>query len=559
MGRYERSIRIAFEKLTGEILEANELFTVKTEGFEIRKLYHTGELPLSCCECEQDLVISSSKYDRLHFKHKPGHDYCILAEGKLTPQEHEKFTEILKAKESARHKELKNKIGNLLRNVDGVECDSIAIDNKYIIKNDGRRKPDVYCRFQNREIVFEIQLSQLSLGYIFSRYEFYKHHGIYLIWILDSFDIHNQGTLERDIKYLAKHQNFFKLDELADDFKFECEFKYSYLTSNNKLLTKWQKRSVSLPELKFDNDDVQVYFHHFENNRYETEQLQLEKLRALKQAEKIKQEGVRLEKAQRTAIRIKEMIRKNRGKPHQSFDEVFDILNSLDNFEVNVLNEFFNLKDKVVNGNTPLVKWINEANQDDIPFIEFILECDVISIDRDVKFDTQRTAFQAILMNSNIHYRRPIISLFKSGYILTSKDRSYLDEYKLEHPENAANVVLFELCNKLRRRELVEQIFEFSKLLFIIESAKTSEMIFFSFGGNKWISFANNAIQYYGEYWDYIEQSFKKYGVWDKLIEIDSKFTFQKKISHFYSNTPKQNRDFDEVFHDLYNDFEVLI
>lgn len=203
-----------------------------------------------------------------------------------------------------------------------------------------------------------------------------------------------------------------------------------------------------------------------------------------------------------------------------------------------------------------MVKWINEANQDDIPFIEFILECDVISIDRDVKFDTQRTAFQAILINSNIHYKRPIISLFKSGYILTSTDRSYLDEYKLEHPENPANVVLFELCNKLRRRKLVEQIFEFSKLLFIIESAKTAEMIFFSFGGNKWISFANNAIQYYGEYWDYIEQSFKKYGLWNKLIQIDNKFTFQKKISHFYANMPNQKGDFDEVFHDLYMDFD---
>jgi len=35
---------------------------------------------------------------------------------------------------------------------------------------------------------------------------------MFLIWILDDFDIHNQGTLERDIKYLTEYENFFKLD-----------------------------------------------------------------------------------------------------------------------------------------------------------------------------------------------------------------------------------------------------------------------------------------------------------------------------------------------------------
>jgi competence CoiA-like predicted nuclease len=281
MIRYDRSIKIAFDKTSGEILIADEVFDIKTDAFEIRKTYHKKNLSLSCCECDQDLIVSGSKHDRLHFKHKPGHNYCILADGRLTPLEHERFTKILKSKESDRHKELKNKIGVQLKSVKGVDLNSIAIDNKFIIKPNGKRRPDVYCKFQNREIVFEIQLSDLSLGYILSRYEFYKEHGIYLIWILDNFDIHNQGTLERDIKYLTKYHNFFKLDEQSETIKLECEYKYPFLTDDNRLLYKWLKKSISLQELKYDNKEFQGYYYNFGDNKTKKETHQRVKLKIL--------------------------------------------------------------------------------------------------------------------------------------------------------------------------------------------------------------------------------------------------------------------------------------
>lgn len=80
MKQYNRSIKIALDKSTGEILDADEIFNKTKDAFQIRKKYQTGELPLSCCECQQELVVSGSKYDRLHFKHKPGHSYCILSD-----------------------------------------------------------------------------------------------------------------------------------------------------------------------------------------------------------------------------------------------------------------------------------------------------------------------------------------------------------------------------------------------------------------------------------------------------------------------------------------------
>lgn len=90
MGRHDRSIKIAFDKTSGEIIDSDKVFDITKDAFQIRRKYHEKNLELSCCECEQDLMVSGSKYDRLHFKHKPGHHFCILADGKLSPHDHEK-------------------------------------------------------------------------------------------------------------------------------------------------------------------------------------------------------------------------------------------------------------------------------------------------------------------------------------------------------------------------------------------------------------------------------------------------------------------------------------
>ena len=422
MGRYDRSIKIAFDKTSGEILEADEVFDIKTDAFEIRKKYHEKNLALSCCECEQDLMVSGSKYDRLHFKHKPGHSYCILADGQLTPQDHERFTEILIAKESDRHKELKNKIGELLKSVNGVDLNSIAIDNKFIVKQNSKRRPDVYCKFEDKEIVFEIQLSDLSLGYILSRYEFYKEHGMYLIWILDNFDVRNQGTLERDIKYLTKYQNFFKLDEKSESLKLECEYKLVYLTNDNKLLTEWRKKSVSLNELKYDNEVFQAYYYNFGDNKTKTESLQKKKAEEIKETERIRFEKLRLDNAKSKANHVRNLIADFRKRKIQTFNSVIEELEEMDDFEIKILNEVLNLKGKVVENKPPLIKWINEAKQEDVVFLEFILGTDKIELDIDKTDELERTALQAIILNNNIHNSLPIKSLFKAGYRLTEKD-----------------------------------------------------------------------------------------------------------------------------------------
>lgn len=556
MGQYDRSIKIAFDKTSGEILDADEVFDIKTDAFEIRRKYHEKNLVLSCCECEQDLMVSGSKYDRLHFKHKPGHSYCILADGRLTPQEHELFSKILKSKESDRHKELKSRIGELLKSVKGIDINSIAIDKKFIIKENGKRRPDVYCKFQDKELVFEIQLSDLSLGYILSRYEFYKEHGIYLIWILDNFDVYNQGTLERDIKYLTKFHNFFKLDEQSETFKLKCQYKFPFLTDDNKLLTKWLNRSVALNELKFDKEAFQAYYYNFGDNRTKTESLQRKKVEEIKEAERKKLEKIKLDKAKSKAKYLITQIADFRKRKIQNFNSLNDEIEEMDEFETTILNEILNLKGKVVQNKPPLLKWIDDAKPEDVAFLEFILRSKKIELDINATDSSGRTALQGILSNNNIHKTLPILSLFEAGYNLTDVDKEIFAKIQEKQKDLVEIVQIYKICNNLTNRKLTFDIPNFSKLLFIIESARQAELVVYNFSGNKWVSLANNAIQYYSEYWEYIEFAFKRYGLWDKLIELDKKGTFQKKIELFYSKMPKQKYDFDDVFKDLYPELE---
>ena len=548
MAQYERSIKVAFDKVSGEILDAEEVFDTKKNAFDIRKQYHEDKIKLSCCECEQDLAVSGSKYDRLHFKHKQGHDFCTLANGNLSPKDIESFNNILKSKESERHKELKNKIGKLLSTVDGVELNSITIDNRFIVRENEKRRPDVYCKYRDKELVFEIQLSDLSLGYILSRYDFYKKNKMYLIWILDNFDIHNQGTLERDIKYLTKYENFFKLDENFDTFKLLCDYKYSFLTEKNQLLDKWTNKSVTLPEIKFDSEDFQIYYYNFggEKKNREVEQ---KKKQVEKEAEYLKKiEKQRLDDAETKSQEIIKQIKEFRERGVLAYSIIENKINALDEYDIKILNKNLNLN----NIKPPaLIQWIRTANQEDVSFLEFILSCEKITIDvnqQDVE-NNNKTVLQELISNKNIQeYSKLYLIrlLLKREYKITENDKFYLDNFAISE-ENKLLIILY---NNLSDKMLVDKIYNHSKLFLIIESIRKNRIRGFKF--TNWIAFANNAIYHYKNYWEYIELALKKWKIWDKLIDEDKKETFRKKLQEFYSNMPEQEYDVDDIFQDLY-------
>ena len=538
----ERTIKYALDKISGEILDADKIFKHKPEGFEVRKDNALDLYELTCLECKQELTVSSSKYDRLHFKHLPNHDYCCLSDLDLTPDDIDKFNKALIAKESDRHIELKNKIAKRLSLVEGVDISSITIDNKFIIKGTERRRPDVYCRYYDKEIVFEIQLSELSLRYILSRAEFYKKHGIYLIWILDNFD-NTKHPFKRDIKYLTEYENFFKLDEAIDEFGLLCSYKKVFLTKNNDLHCKWMSKTLALKDVTFDCENFQIYHYNY-SEEWDSLEIKQKKINEELKEEKRKElEKRRFENANQLAKQIINDINSLKNR-EISFVSVEKKVAELDEYDFSILNKKLDLKNRIRDGKPILNYWVYTGSE--YIFLRFILGCTHIELDVNQKDPEGFNIFPRLLEN----YKTLMVELFKRGYQLTPDDRNAII---IAYPENyQRELSIYELANSMDNREYVDSVFYHPNVFLTIQSAKLNRVTGFKYASNAWIAFANNAAEHYKEHWEYIELAFKYYGIWDNLIRSDKKGTFQNKLQKLYDENPIQSYGCEEAIRDLF-------
>ncbi|MBF6643958.1 MULTISPECIES: DUF6035 family protein [Chryseobacterium] len=541
----DRLINVAKDKITGKLLYADELFEngSKVDSFVVRKDYNENKIEPSCLECEQDLAIAHSKYDRNYFRHLPHHSYCILSDNSLSPKDQKEYIEIAKQRESYRHKYLKNRIGELLAEEQNVS--NINIDSKYIYKGSERRKPDVYCEYNDLKIVFEIQLSKLPLWYILRRHQFYKDHNIVLIWILDNFDVKDQGSFERDIKYLTRYQNFFKLDETSTGFKLICEFKELFI-DKYIVKSKWTQESIRLSQLRVDQTDMQPFYYDYPSieriKKYEL-------IEHLKQKEEDDFNAEVERKRKEREKKIKNIIKRindEKLKPNPHYKFIDNDINEMSYLEIQELNAQMDLKNPS-RITPPIITWIKRSNEENYSFLMFILQCTKISFDINTISPDGTTPFLAIYINKDIRQKRYFCQLlFGRNYKLQKQDYDFITT------SNGRDFVNYQIWNKLKNRNLVSIASERDSFLLILESAKSKEI-----KGSKlanWTAFANNAIQYYAHYWEYIELAFKKFDIWDLIIFHDTKSSFQQKLQNLYSNFPHQSYDIDECVRDLYPD-----
>ena len=537
---FQRSIKVAFDKTSGEILEADDVFDTAKNSFELRRQYHRDEVELYCCECEQKLNVSGSKYDRLHFKHQPNAAFCYLKETDLSQEETEQLAQLYRGKESARHKTLKNKIAEKLYNLDGV--DSICVDDTFIYDGNEKRRPDVYCKYLDKELVFEIQLSDLSLRYIYDRHDFYKRKGVFLIWILDDFDVHGRRQMERDIKYLTDFQNFFKLDESSEPFRLLCTYKYPFLTEDNKLLSKWIEKSVSLGQLKFNVESYQIYYFDYGKKlkvRENEHAKRLQKEREEEVKNKERRRKVVAEEKTNSIIDDLRFLWKNKGYNFSSIEEQME---NLDEFELSILNKSDAFKPK--DGQPRIHHWFSIAKKGHIGFLEHMIDSSYLEIDLNEKSKDDKTLLATMFENIAIEHKMWLLKrLIRKGYNLKKEDEAILAQIETDPIEYESTLIVFHLANELNGCYLIDELFEHKPLVCIIESAKRDKIIGYRYQKTQWIAFANNAIHSYADYWSYIEKAFKNYGIWEKLMLLDKKKTFQKKLAKFHATNPKQKAD----------------
>jgi hypothetical protein len=290
MAVYKPTIESVLDMDTGRETVAANVFALPEQIiFNLRRrqeeAYKEREEPKYVCYyCKQPTKIKGGPPDgtrkgkkQLYFAHFKDSDDCpIKTNSKLTQAEIDamKFNG---AKESGDHIRTKNMIGEFLELNERHEKGASEIIIDQILKSQkiqiARRKPDVRCKYLNRQLVFEIQLSTTYISVISDREHFYKQEGAFLIWVFKEFHQNKdeQTFTEKDI-YYANFENVFVLDEEAiqasaaqDDLVLHCYYN-EHSRNGNVWDQEWVDVFVTLSDLTFDEKTAKVFYYNPEKH-----------------------------------------------------------------------------------------------------------------------------------------------------------------------------------------------------------------------------------------------------------------------------------------------------
>jgi len=501
------SIRHVFDASSGEVYDARTVFMTIPKGQLFRKNYYINEPDLRCMECHQRATVSNNKLGHVHFKHFPNTGYCILKDDKLSIEERKQIEDHIASKEGKRHRSLKKSISVYLANQHGVDSSSITIDDHFLKDDRERRRPDISCRYFDRTLVFEIQISPLPAKYIYKRSDFYQRNQIYLIWILDDFDVSGQSQTEKDIKYLSKHENFFYFNDSSKSHTLVVQFKEGLVNSNRQVYSKWTHEPVSLSELTFDLDEHQVFFRSFadEIDKAETKRIELELTLVIEL--------------------LREFFRTDDEKLISQIDAALADI-GYDSWPV--LNDKMGLS----HGTDLFFKSLTSNGKPN--FIFFIFKYSLFVKNLNTKNADGMNLLEHILLGNFTFRHRLIQLLFINKYILSESDKAYLCRTMIVEgaPYLREQYILRIFAyNTLRDYRLIEQYDRSEGPMLTILSAKHNRII--GMGFTNFLGLANNAIQHYKTLWPFIEQVFIQYGLWDNLMQSDKKGTFKKKLDEY--------------------------
>jgi hypothetical protein len=118
------------------------------------------------------------------------------------------------AQESPLHAKIKHIVGELLTNDRRTTPGSVVVD-EYLIREDGRRRPDVRAIFDRMPLVVEVQLATTQIPIIVQREDFYENASIRLMWLTWNFEPPTNGRLLSSFEdiFYSHDKNLFSMDD----------------------------------------------------------------------------------------------------------------------------------------------------------------------------------------------------------------------------------------------------------------------------------------------------------------------------------------------------------
>jgi hypothetical protein len=535
---HARSILKAFDELTGDVIDAKKVLGNYETVFEVRKVFAREQIIPICTECYQPLKVSR-RYKHLFFSHKSNSHDCALKTGKWSKKQEDSYYKAIATREGSRHKYLKSLIGERLSLVEGV--DLISVDDRFIQKEDGKRRPDVHCIFNGKELVFEIQISHLSLKYILSRHDFYKKHNIYLVWILDNIDVKNQERFELDIKYLTSYQNFFSFHEESEEFNLLCRYKRVRI-DDLEVMSKWRKEVVGLQDLKFDFQHYEVYWYDYglEEQRAKDRLPELRKIKEEKERREAEREEKQRKKASVDGFK-KELLEVWENGSHPYFPMDHFINYTFDEGQIKYLNSLLKLDagNKKYHEEAILVHCV--LHRDSPEFLDIIFFSGFIQLDVNDIGKSNTTLFQALYNKRNKYSLESYWwTLFGRGYKLKDSDVSFLKSEILKYndeKEYERRLLLFRTYESLCGfgDDLMSTASENRELLYTLYSAKINK----PYGWRvSYKQLVDTIIKNYPRQWPFVRIAYDCYhGIWNKVISEDRTGMVSRNLADFESKS----------------------
>lgn len=170
--------------------------------------------------------------------------------------------------ESPQHKRTKEIISTALNQEPSFKEVKIEEVAKHIGKT--WRRPDIRAIFEDKTVVFEVQLSSIFHHVILERNDAYRDNGWYICWIFDDVNENNPKMRELDA-WVNNNYNLFGFDDKAEEAtaksgRLHLTVKYYVFNViedglNSRLGGTWQTETVQFSELKFDSNQRMVYLH----------------------------------------------------------------------------------------------------------------------------------------------------------------------------------------------------------------------------------------------------------------------------------------------------------
>jgi len=559
-----RHIELVLETTTGNVLNSDVVFAEEydreAEIFQLREKVEEGiqrgEPTYVCTECKTPITVRarvSENRTHWYFQHLRDAPQCsIKSKHRLTRDDIYRL-QYNGQKEGTRHHDLKHFIGRSLQKETGVQ--SVHVDRVYkeLAVSKKWRKPDVLASFSDRRVAFELQISKDFLSVIVARTIFYSDRGIFLIWVFVSFGIDEEQHLffQKDV-YYNRNFNLFVLDAEAIEASkqreclvLKCYYQKFHL-EGFELCHTWHHDLVTLGELTFRNDPIEVFFY---DSGAEKERLSAE-LAALEQEaidredqRRAQEKSAKMKAAEEAGVEraiqfIKDGYTHGYFPPPGYLDDPVVLLTSR---QVRALNEKLGFAAKnmewiaklIVTGKKPSVA-------------EYLFASESIWIDAArLKFNNEPVLRHIIHMPWSDFFRYATC-LFQKGYHLTEEEHDLLESIKVE---NWSRVDLVQkewirkwgylwLLKEWKDAERVHLMRSNAEDLLSILSLKMGVCIYHDFSNLKELT--HNVLEYHKDIGDLYLKAMIVYGQ-DKLQYAEDRTgKIQRKIDHYYQSKSHQ-------------------